>query len=199
MPYSHFKTLSSAIDAFELEFHEEAFFPELKPIVPSETLRLALEDSLPTVAASSEKARSEGLIYPVLMEARRILDKQVSLFSGEEFVVDESVGLTGIVDFLMSRSPQISAIQAPAIVVVEAKKADLRSGFGQCVAEMVAADRFNHHRNKPIDRVYGIITNGTQWRFLQLQTLTLKMDLFDYPLMPIDRLLAQLCWILREG
>jgi len=72
MLYSHFKTLSSAIAAFELEFHETAFFPELKPIVPSETLRLVLEDSLPTVAVSSEKARSEGLIYPVLMEARRI-------------------------------------------------------------------------------------------------------------------------------
>jgi hypothetical protein len=75
------------------------------------------------------------------------------------------------------------------------------------VAEVVAADRFNHHRNRAIDRVYGIITNGTQWRFLQLQDITLKMDLFDYPLMPIvgeasrsgNRLLAQLCWILREG
>ena len=72
MLYSHFKTLPSAIAAFELELHETAFFPELKPIVPSETLRLVLEDSLPTVAVSSEKARSEGLIYPVLMEARRI-------------------------------------------------------------------------------------------------------------------------------
>ncbi len=39
MPYSHFKTLSIAIDAFGLEFHETVFFPELEPIVPSETLR----------------------------------------------------------------------------------------------------------------------------------------------------------------
>jgi tetrahydromethanopterin S-methyltransferase subunit E len=199
MPYSHFKTLSSAIDTFDLELHEGPFFPTLQPIEPSDTLRIAIEDSLPTVAASSEKARSEGLIYPVLMETRRILNKQVSLFSGEEFAVDEAAGLTGIVDFLMSRSPQISAIQAPAIVVVEAKKADLRSGFGQCVAEMVAADRFNHRKGKAIHHVYGIVTSGTQWRFLQLQNTLLKMDLLDYPLMPIDRLLAQLSWILREG
>ena len=42
----------------------------------------------------------------------------------------EAIGLAGIVVFLMSRSPQISAIQAPAIVLVEAKRSDLRSGFG---------------------------------------------------------------------
>jgi hypothetical protein len=36
----------------------------------------------------------------------------------------------------LSRSPEVLEIEAPAIVIVEAKKADLRTGFGQCIAEM---------------------------------------------------------------
>ena len=71
-------------------------------------------------------------------------------------------------DFLISRSTQVGAIQAPAIVLVKAKRSDLRSGFGQCVAEMVAADRFNHRKGKVIESIYGIVSSGTQWRFLRL-------------------------------
>jgi hypothetical protein len=37
---------------------------------------------------------------------------------------------------------------APAIVLLEAKKGDIASGYGQCVAEMVAAVRFKARKNK---------------------------------------------------
>jgi hypothetical protein len=37
-------------------------------------------------------------------------------------------------------------VEAPAIVIVEAKKSDIKSGLGQCIAEMVAAQRFNEKR-----------------------------------------------------
>ena len=60
-----------------------------------------MEESLPIAASGSEKMRSEGIIYPVLLEVRRILNKKVNLFSGEEFTVDESVGLNGVCDFLI--------------------------------------------------------------------------------------------------
>lgn len=91
---------------------------------------------MPIVATSgSEKARSEAIIYPVLLELRRILNRNVSLFSGEDFNVDEAVGLNGICDFLISRSASVLEIEAPVVVVVEAKKTDLKTGFGQCIAE----------------------------------------------------------------
>ncbi len=53
------------------------------------------------------------------------------MFSGEDFTIDESIGLNGKCDFLLSRSPEVLEIEAPAIVIVEAKKADLRIGFGE--------------------------------------------------------------------
>ena len=53
---------------------------------------------------SSEKARSEGIINPVLLEVKRQLQGLISVFSGEEFNVEPEAELTGYVDFLLSRS-----------------------------------------------------------------------------------------------
>lgn len=148
-------------------------------------------------ATASEKARSEGIIYPVLLELRIILNKQVSLFSGEDFSVDDSIGLNGLVDFLLSRSPLVLEIQAPVTIIVEAKKADLKSGYGQCVAEMVAAQRFNEANNNFISTIFGAISNGTQWRFLKLEDNNVTVDLTDYTLPPVEQILGFCVWMMK--
>jgi hypothetical protein len=197
MPYSQFTTLRRATDAFNLKVKEEKFFPDIQPIVPSALLTDYIEDTLPISATASEKARSEGIIYPVLLEVRRTLNKQISLFSGEDFSIDESVGLNGIVDFLLSRSPLVLEIQAPVAIIVEAKKADLRTGYGQCVAEMVAAQRFNLAGNNSITTIFGSISNGTQWRFLKLEENDVTIDLTDYTLPPVEQILGFLVWMVQ--
>ncbi len=78
-------------------------------------------------------------------------------FSGEDFTVDESLGLNGRCDFLISRSPEMLAIEAPAVVIIEAKQADLKTGIGQCVAQMVAAQKFNEAKEKSIPIIYGSV------------------------------------------
>ena len=113
--------------------------------------------------------------------------------------MDEAQGLNGIVDFLVSRSPIISAIQAPVAVIVEAKKADITMGLGQCVAEMVAAQRFNQHRNQPLSTIYGTVSSGTLWRFLKLEANQVTIDLTDYPLPPVEQILGFLVWMVQEG
>lgn len=198
MSYSQFTTLKRATDAFNLRVKEEQFFPDIKPIVPSTLLADYIEDTLPISATASEKARSEGIIYPVLLEVRRILNKQISLFSGEDFSIDESVGLNGIVGFLLSRSPLVLELQVPVAIIVEAKKADLRSGYGQCVAEMVAAQRFNLAGNNAIATIFGSISNGTQWRFLRLEEDNVTIDLTDYTLPPIGQILGFLVWMMQQ-
>jgi len=200
MSYSQFKTLSSVQDAFGLETEEGVrFLPDLDPISPSETLKNFLSDGLHlAIATGSEKARSEFIISPVLLEVRHILDRKISLFSGEDFTVDESVGLNGTCDFLLSRSPKLIEIQAPVFVLVEAKKSDLKVGLGQCAAEMVAAQRFNKQKEQPIPYIYGCVSNGTQWRFLKLSDQTLTIDLYDYPLPPVETILSFLVWIAQN-
>ena len=169
MPYSQFTTITKVKEAFNLTTVEGVrFLPEIAPIQPSATLAAFLEETLPlAVATGSEKARSELVISPVLVEVRRILNRQISLFSGEDFSVDESVGLNGRCDFLISRSSELLEIEAPAVVIVEAKQADLKTDIGECAAEMVAAQRFNEAKKRALPAIYGAVSNGIQWEFLK--------------------------------
>jgi len=205
MAYSQFKTIASAKAAFQLTVQEgDRFLPALPRVTPSPWLQELLRDSVPLVATSgSEKARSEAIIYPLLLEVRRQLDRQVSLFSGEEFTVDEAAGLMGICDFLLTRSKAVLEIEAPAVVIVEAKKTDLKTGLGQCIAEMVAAQRFNIAQGVEIGTIYGIVSNGIQWQFLALQDAAVTIDLTVYTLPPVEPILADLVWMvggnLQEG
>lgn len=197
MPYSQFTTITKVKEAFNLTTLEGiTFFPEIAPIQPSNTLSATLEETLPlAVATGSEKARSELIISPVLVEVRRILNRQISLFSGEDFNVDESLALNGRCDFLISRSTEQLAIEAPAIIIIEAKQADLKTGIGQCVAEMVAAQKFNESKQKPLPTVYGSVSNGLQWQFLKLSGTEVTIDLKIYSLPPVEQILGFLVWM----
>jgi hypothetical protein len=198
MPYSEL-TLDRAKRSFGLTLIEGTrFFPAIEPIAPSPRLASELQDLPWAIAVGSEKARSESIIYPVLQEVRRILKGQISLFSGKDFNVDPEAELTGDVDFLISRSAEQLIIEAPVITVVEAKKADLNEGLGQCVAELVPAQRFNESRQNSISTLYGTISSGTAWRFLKLEGKTVTIDLTDYPLPPVEELLGFLVWMVEE-
>ena len=201
MPYSEFTTITKASEAFGLTTVEgRRFVPEIELIKPSAQLVGYLEEVLPlAIATGSEKARSELIITPILLEVWRILEKQIGIFSGEDFDVDSSVGLNGRCDFLLSRSPKLIEIDAPAVVIVEAKKADLKTGIGQCVAQMVAAQRFNKAKNKSVNTIYGTVTSGTQWRFMKLEENTVTFDLSEYPVPPVDFIISFLIWMIRNA
>ncbi len=200
MPYSQF-TIDKAKRDLKLTIVEGVrFFPDrIAPITLSSRLEIILENLPWAVAVGTEKARSEVIINPILLEMRRILNRQISVFSGEQFDVDIDAGLNGVCDFLVSRSSEQLTVEAPTIVVVEAKKADLKLGLGQCIAEMVAMQRFNEARGQPILVVYGCVTSGTQWRFLKLESQIVTIDLNDYALPPIEQILGFLVWMVKEG
>ena len=139
------------------------------------------------------------IVAPVLLEVKRILHSKVSVFSGRDFTVDKSLGLNGICDFLISRSPEQLEIEAPVIVLVEAKRDNLNSGLGQCMAEMIASQRFNEQNNVLTPTLYGATTSGTAWRFLKLEGTIVTIDLTDYALQPVDRILGMLTWMVDEG
>lgn len=50
MPYSQFKTLDQALEAFEPDLQEQSSFPVIQPVLPSEVLADYLEDTLPVVS-----------------------------------------------------------------------------------------------------------------------------------------------------
>jgi len=199
MAYSDF-TVGKVKQAFGIQTIEgKMFFPAVAPVAPSSTLLEVLEETLPlAVALPSEKAKSELLISPILVEVRKYLKRQVSLFSGQDFTVDASVGLTGICDFLISGSTEQLEIESPVVVLVEAEKADINSRMGQCMAEMVAVQQFNQNTGRQPKPVYGCVTSGILWRFLKLEGKQMTVDLKDYFLDPLSDLLGKLVWMCSD-
>jgi hypothetical protein len=195
MPYSSF-TLDEVEEKFGLEFKASSFIPILEPIVPSDWLKETLLMTLPLAKISgSEKARSEFIIAPILVELIKLTDHEISVFSGEDLTVDRELGLNGICDFIISQSSNQIKVSAPIIALVEAKKGVLKDGWGQCIAEMVAATKFNEHRNKSIEYMYGIVTSGTAWQFFCLKEKSVVIDPEEYTIASIEQLLAILNWM----
>lgn len=191
MPYSNF-TLRQVEKDFHLQIEEKIdLFAHVQAIASSDDLKRILTENIPlALAINTEKARSEFLIAPTLLELRRRSPTPISLFSGTEFSISPEQGLSGYCDYLISLSKQQLMISAPVIAIVEAKNEDIKSGLGQCIAEMVAAQLFNELENNDIDTIYGIVTSGEIWKFLQISEQNVAIDLTDYYINNIDKIIG---------
>lgn len=191
MPYSNF-TLRQVEKDFHLQIEEKIdLFAHVEAIAPSDDLKRILAENIPlALAINTEKARSEFLIAPTLLELRRRSPTPVSLFSGTEFSISPEQGLSGYCDYLISLSKQQLMISAPVIAIVEAKNEDIKSGLGQCIAEMLAAQLFNELENNDIDTIYGIVTSGEIWKFLQISEQNVAIDLTDHYINKIDKIIG---------
>lgn len=191
MAYSDFK-LSELSKTFGLTLRESVdLFAHIAEVECSENLAFNLKDNIPlAVAIGTEKARSEMIIVPILLEMRRRANHQISLFSGTDFNVDFEKGLNGICDFIISLSPEQLFISAPVITLVEAKNDNIKSGLGQCVAEMIAAQLFNEREGNDIKPIYGVVTTGELWKFLKLEDQLVSIDLSNYPVGNVNKILG---------
>ena len=199
MSYSSF-TLDSVKTEFQLEIAIPTnLFCDIAPVEPSAHLTTELARNVPVaLAIGTEKARSEMIVGDVLLELRDHFDRQISLFSGIDFSVDAEKGLTGVCDFLVSLSPVPFVLEAPIIVLVEARKDDVLEGIGQCVAEMVAAQQFNAERGNSISCIYGVSTTGADWRFLKLEGQKLHIDTEFYSIHACDKILGILASMVEQ-
>jgi hypothetical protein len=197
MAYSEF-TLRVLNRQFSLTIDETA---DLFGDVPEATLRpqfqAQLDELVPlALAISSEKARSELIIAPVLLELWRMTEQRIGFFSGINFDVDKSQGLDGFCDYILTRTPRQLFVEAPVVMLVEAKNEDMKRGYGQCLAEMLAAQRFNAMDGHGDDIVYGAVTTGERWKFLELEGTTARIDSADYYLEHISKILGILWHLL---
>ena len=200
MAYNDF-TLEMLKQQFGLRTDEQGdYFAQIAPVPISAWLQDHLHQYVPlALAISTEKARSELLITPILLEVHRQLHYGFSLFSGVEFNVDNASGLRGTCDYLLSLSPEQLAVEAPVVVVVEAKNENIKQGINQCIAEMVAAQLFNRERDNAIETVYGVVTTGSAWKFLRLVTTVVYIDRAEYHIKEVERIVAILVAMIREA
>lgn len=150
-------------------------FPALTDVVVPAWLLETLSRATP-LALISEKSRSEFIVAPMLTAVRELVDTPLSIYSGQRLDVDPERGLVGECDFILAAAPPVPPLRAPVIVVVEAKKNDVESGLGQCVAQMMAAALFNQAAEGSPRSVFGCVTTGEAWQFLRLGEGVAQID-----------------------
>ncbi|MEI6428762.1 MAG: hypothetical protein WCO45_10315 [Pseudanabaena sp. ELA607] len=131
-------------------------------------LKQNLENVLPYVPLTSETARREILVAPVLSRVAMICQQILRI----EYPVKVNNLLQGNLDYL------IRAIHS--LIVVEAKRDDLTRGFTQLAVEAIALSMLD---DAP-DILYGAVTIGNVWIFgiLDVPSRTIFQDIASYTL-----------------
>lgn len=191
MSYSQFD-IEKVREDFSITINEYVgIFAGISEINCSDYLKDTLSFNTPiALAINSEKSRSEMIITPILLELKRLYPQKASLFSGKDFNVDVEKGLNGFCDYLISRSPEQLVITSPVIAVVEAKNENIEAGLGQCMAEMIAAQIFKQKKKNPVDQILGAVTTGSSWKFMRLEEQTIEVDLNEYFVNQVGKILG---------
>jgi hypothetical protein len=146
---------------FELAYDIEDILADLgcqfdrkKLVLPSIDLGLDLQelqeqlsDGIQYVSITSEQARREFLIAPVIRKICRQTQQRVRV----EYPITVSNWLKGTLDYYFRD-----------LLVIEAKRDNLENGFTQLAAELIALDQWTDS-DRPI--LYGAVTTGNDWRF----------------------------------
>jgi len=132
-------------------------------------IKQLFEEILPFVSLSSEIARRELLVAPLIMEIVRLCHCQLRI----EYPVNVSSWLKGDLDYLLRSSRQ-------TFTVLEAKRDDLTRGFTQLAVETIALAQMEEQ-----ETLYGAVTIGEIWRFGFLdshsKTITQDLSLYNVP------------------
>ena len=134
-------------------------------------LRQQIEELLPLVTLSSETARREIMVAPVLSELARFCKCQMRL----EYPLQVNYRLKGNLDYLLRKMNADETNKN--FLVVEAKNDDLSRGFTQLSAELIALSIAEEQ-----DILYGAVTVGDTWRFglLEQQHMHIIQDITLY-------------------
>lgn len=152
---------------FGVAFNSTALqLPQQLPIDP-EPLRVELQENLTLVDPTSEIARREALIFPILKTICKFIKRPLKI----EYPVRVSNWLKGSFDYFIP-TPQ-------NLLVIEAKNADLARGFTQLAVELIALDQWT---DSTATTLYGTVTTGDTWKFgmFQRQQRLVQKDINTY-------------------
>ncbi|HIK30147.1 MAG TPA: hypothetical protein IGS17_14685 [Oscillatoriales cyanobacterium M59_W2019_021] len=146
-------------------------------------LKQRIEESLPRLSLTSEAARREFLIAPVLTEVLHYTQANINV----EYPVVVDRQLKGSFNYFLQTQNNL--------LVIEAKNEDLERGFVQLAIELIALDRWIESE-QPI--LTGAVATGTIWQFgtydRQSFRVTQDLNLYRVPADVEDllRILVQL-------
>ena len=130
-------------------------------------LKSRITESLPYVSLTSEAARRELLIAPIMLDLVHYTRAQLRI----EYLLTVTEQLKGALDYYLYLKHKF--------LVVEAKNADLARGFTQLAVELIALDSWSESEEPTL---HGAVTTGDIWQFglLQRQPKQITQDLNLY-------------------
>jgi hypothetical protein len=133
-------------------------------------------------------------VYPVLKEVWKPYHNQFLWWSHQSLTCDEA--LSGFPEYILARRSPLGKIifDQPYFILVEAKQDNFDAAWGQCLAEMVAAQRLNESSMT----VFGITSNGDRWQFGKLIDSSFTLNRTFYTIQELDKLFAILNDVLRQ-
>ncbi len=188
MAFSEFKSLSQAIQELQVVYHEDDFITELSFSVSDyfkDDLSLVMREG---VVNNSEYAICENLIYPVLKEVWKTYRESFLLWSHESLTYTDK--LSGFPEYVLARRSPLGKVvfDQPYFFIIEAKQDKFDQGWGQCLAEMYAAQQLNQEEIT----IYGLVSNGLQWQFGRLEANQFTQNITFYSIQKLDSLFAAL-------
>ena len=127
------------------------------PLTRLSHLKASLEESLPYISLTSEAARRELLIAPVLLDVVHYTHAQLRI----EYPLHVSEQLKGSLDYYLYTDRRV--------LIIEAKHADLSRGFTQLAVELIALDQWCDATQSVLP---GAVSTGDIWQFGLLQRAT---------------------------
>ena len=165
MAFSDFKKISEVQERFRIKYTTSDLF-KFEPTSPPEQFLQEFRFTMQNINVfSSEAARCEAIMFPILREVYKAHADNHALWIREPIRYDET--LNGTPNYLIATKSELgmTVVGTPLIILVEAKKNDFEQGWGQCLAELVAAQKINDAPDVP---VYGIVSDGERWQFGKL-------------------------------
>ena len=195
MSFSQYKNLGQTVKEFQIVYTEANFVQEHPFLIPDhfrEDLNLVQSEG---IVDNSESAICENLIYPILKEVWKQYRHHFLLWSHQSLNYDEN--LSGFPEYILAKRSPLGKIvfDQPYFILVEAKQDKFDEGWGQCLAEMIAAQRLNHHSQLVI---YGIVSNGKIWQFANLAGETFTKNRDFYNIQQLDQLFAVINDIFKQ-
>lgn len=194
MAFSDFKNIAEVQQRYNISYREEKFLPAASLTLPETFLADFLFFQANLDVFSSEAARSEVIISPLLREIyKRHYEK--CAFWIQKSIAYDSV-LCGTPDYIFSGKSNLgkTVLEKPLLIVVEAKRNDFEQGWGQCLAELVAAQKINGEATRS---VYGIVTDGNLWQFARLTENELVRDPENFTIDQITHLSSALDFLMN--
>jgi len=195
MAFSDYKNIAQAQKKFQIKYQEEKFI-DAQPFEPPTYFVKELEFYKANIDIyTSEASRCEIIISPILREVYKHYYDKCSFWIQKSITYDED--LTGTPDYIFATKSSLgkTVLEFPLLIIVEAKKNDFEQGWGQCLAELVAAQKLNKESNSS---VYGVVSDADLWQFGQLIADTFTKNSENYTIDNLPQLFGALAFILKS-